>query len=277
LADAIARICDKRKPLYYVESRAYGSNRNNSNRNNNNSEVSDQKTLNEVIAMIRDPRSTSGASRPEVVLRPPNFPPPKQFVNDGRAFAPVKDDVQPLPLVESQGEPDAHNTWMIPLAALAALAALFGVAWWQKRDGCPLLLSPPKDDPPPMVGKYETSLPVKMKDLKKAEVVMGRPQKDNLKTWSEIEKNWNTTAPNAGHKRAGHAAPAEGDARFASASLAAASTGEEEEEEEEVEVSRPVQLRREAPHRRRNMDLEIGKTGICKDDGGKKTKYSERG
>jgi len=200
--------------------------------NNNKNATEAPATLNEAIAMIIDPRSPGGGPRPEVVLRPPNVPPPKHYVKVQKLFKPVKDDVAVLPLGELEGEDDLHNWWKAVLAALLLLAIAYPLlAWYLSEDGCPIIYEKEKDDPAPMVGRYHTSLPVKMKDIKKAEVVMGRPQKDHMKTWSDIEKNWNTDRPDAAHLRAGAgAAPAEGNARFGVAD-------DEADDDEDEEIS----------------------------------------
>ena len=120
-----------------------------------------------------------------------------------------------------------------------------------------------------------------MKDLKKPEVVMGRPQKDHMKTWSDIEKNWNTQGPNATHLGAGAgAAPAQGDARFGAAGFGAtakrganggaySSSAYDDDDEEYEAAGSQVKLRRDV-NLRRNMRLEIGRTDVCPDNNNKK-------
>jgi len=295
LDEALAKFSGTPKGRYFVvrnlkkggASNVSSNNDNNfqsQDRNNNSAEkISEKTTLNEVIAMIVDPRSAPGGPRPEVIVRPPNVPPPKAFVKVNRVFFPVKDDVQILPTAAAEGEIDEHGWWRWVLLGGLGLVLLYPLlGWYLSEDACPIIIHKEKDDPAPMVGKYYTSLPVKMKDLKKAEVVMGRPQKDHMKTWSDIEKNWNTPGPNAPHLGAGAgAAPAEGNARFGAAGVgatarqnglrrrASSSSLDEDDGDDEEEVDlgggSEVKLRRDV-NLRRNMRLEIGRTDVCKDN-----------
>jgi len=280
-------ITGKRKIRYLVKTRGFKVGVDNCSHNNESDGNADDERnnnheaktvpptqLDEVIAMIVDPRSPTGGPRPEVVVRPPNVPPPKHFIKFKKHFQPVKDDVEVLPLKEVKGEADEHNWWKAVVAGVIGVGCFyFLLAGYLSKDACPLEIpEKEKDDPMPMVGKYHTSLPVKMKDLQKAEVVMGRPQKDHIKSTSDIEKNWNTADPNAAHLRAGAgAAPAEGNARYGVAN---------DEDDDEAgrgrgrggsgaslddEVGQEVKLRRDV-NLRQNMRLELGKTGQCKEE-----------
>jgi len=277
LDDVMNLITGKKKTRYFVKTKAFKAkssgaeniSRNNETTGDQNNNSGDQvypvKTLDEVIAMIVDPRSPTGGPRPEVVVRPPNVPPPKHFVKVKKLFLPVEDDVKVLPSGELSGTTDDHSWWKYVTAALVGLLLLYPLlAWYLSHDACPIIYEKEKDNPAPMVGSYYTSLPVKMKDIKKAEVVMGRPQKEHMKTWSDIEKNWNTAEPNDAHFRAG-AAPAEGNARFGIAN-------DEDDDDDDFgadgadgEVGREVKLRRDA-NLRRNMRLELGRAGKCKEE-----------
>ena len=127
-----------------------------------------------------------------------------------------------------------------------------------------------------------------MKDLKKAEVVMGRPQKEDMKTWSDIEKTWNTAGADAAHLRSS-GAPAEGNARFGVAN----DEDDDDDDDDDVVVGKggsggegsgnggggnggnaaaangEVKLRRDV-NLRQNMRLELGKTGKCEEEEKKK-------
>merc|ERR1719431_2058810 len=131
LDQAMELITGKRKIRYLVKTRGFKVGVDNCSHNNkSDGNADDEKNnnheaktvpptqLDEVIAMIVDPRSPTGGPRPEVVVRPPNVPPPKHFIKFKKHFQPVKDDVEVLPLKEVKGEADEHNWWKAVVAGV---------------------------------------------------------------------------------------------------------------------------------------------------------------